>query len=368
MSPLISIIVPVYNAEDCLENCVESILNQECQNFELLLIDDGSPDRSGEICDVYAVKDSRIRVFHKENGGVSMARNMGLEMARGEWVIFIDADDSIAPGFLNLLNDNTGYDLIIGGYKTLPKGEVFYDFDVTFHGDTMGEFVACHLWNGYVWGKFYKASILRDARIRFRTDLIVYEDLIFNLDYLLQCDSIRMVPFCLYLYKDPIDKMIQEKYALLPDEIKKIYALVEERLEKLSQRFHCWRPAYIFDFIEHYPLKRIIDMGNDDELYQLYTEIKGNVDRTVFYNDRIASPILRFIACIKKEYLFRKHRVRGHLLAKAVHALYGKKLFYVHYTSFSKKFQAVLIVYGMYNLLDIYFAIRALVIRFFYKK
>ena len=131
MSPLISIIVPVYNAEDCLENCVESILNQECQNFELLLIDDGSPDRSGEICDVYAVKDSRIRVFHKENGGVSMARNMGLEMARGEWVIFIDADDSIAPGFLNLLNDNTGYDLIIGGYKTLPKGEVFYDFDVT---------------------------------------------------------------------------------------------------------------------------------------------------------------------------------------------------------------------------------------------
>ena len=250
MSPLISIIVPVYNAEDCLENCVESILNQECQNFELLLIDDGSPDRSGEICDVYAVKDSRIRVFHKENGGVSMARNMGLEMARGEWVIFIDADDSIAPGFLNLLNDNTGYDLIIGGYKTLPKGEVFYDFDVTFHGDTMGEFVARHLWNGYVWGKFYKASILRDARIRFRTDLIVYEDLIFNLDYLLQCDSIRMVPFCLYLYKDPIDKMIQEKYALLPDEIKKIYALVEERLEKLSQRFHCWRPAYIFDFIE----------------------------------------------------------------------------------------------------------------------
>lgn len=368
MAPLISIIIPVYKAEDFLESCVESILNQNNRNFELLLIDDGSPDRSGEICDAYAAKDPRIRVFHKENGGVSTARNKGLEMACGEWVVFIDADDAIADGFLDILNGNTDYDLVIGGYKTVPKGEIFYNFDVEYKGESMGGFVAHHLWNGYVWGKFYKASILKSAHIRFHTDLIVYEDLIFNLDYILQCDSIRLVPSCLYLYNDPVDKMIQEKYALLPDEIKKIYALVDERLNNLAQKFNCWRPVYIFDFIEHYPLERIIKMGNDNELYQLYKEVKGDLDYYTFYNDRIASPILRFIACIKKEYLFRRHRVRARLLAKAVRSLYGKKLFIVRYTSFSKKFQAILIAYGLFNMLDFYFAIRSLIIRYFYKK
>ena len=90
---------------------------------------------------------------------------------------------------------------------------------------------------------------------------------------------------------DPPGKMIQEKYALLPDEIRKIYALVDDRLERLAHKFHCWRPAFIFDFIEHYPLERLLRQGSDDELYQLYVEVKGNVDRSVFYNDRIASPI-----------------------------------------------------------------------------
>ena len=132
----------------------------------------------------------------------------------------------------------------------------------------------------------------------FRTDLVVYEDLLFNLDYILQCNSIKLVPSCLYLYMYPPGKMIQEKYALLPDEIRKIYALVDDRLERLAHKFHCWRPAFIFDFIEHYPLERILRQGSDDELYHLYVEVKGNVDRSVFYNDRISSPILRFISCI----------------------------------------------------------------------
>ena len=90
---LVSVIVPVYKAEKWLHRCVDSILAQTMEDFELLLIDDGSPDRSGEICDEYAAKDSRVRVFHKENGGVSSARNLGLDNAQGEWISFVDADD-----------------------------------------------------------------------------------------------------------------------------------------------------------------------------------------------------------------------------------------------------------------------------------
>lgn len=98
--PKVSIIVPVYKAEKYLNRCIDSILAQTFTDWELLLIDDGSTDRSGDICDEYAKKDTRIRVFHKENGGVSSARNLGLDSAQGEWVTFIDADDYILPDFL----------------------------------------------------------------------------------------------------------------------------------------------------------------------------------------------------------------------------------------------------------------------------
>ena len=99
----ISIIVPVYKAELFLPRCIDSILTQTFTDFELLLIDDGSPDNSGSICDEYALKDKRIRVFHKENGGVSSARNLGLDNAKGEWITFIDADDWISNTFIEHL-------------------------------------------------------------------------------------------------------------------------------------------------------------------------------------------------------------------------------------------------------------------------
>ena len=95
-TPKISVIVPVYNAEKSLCRCIDSILTQTYQDFELLLIDDGSKDSSGAICDSYVAKDSRIKVFHKPNGGVSSARNLGIDNAQGEWLTFVDADDYLS--------------------------------------------------------------------------------------------------------------------------------------------------------------------------------------------------------------------------------------------------------------------------------
>lgn len=109
--PKISIIVPVYKAEPYLKKCIDSILNQTFKDFELILVDDGSPDRCGEICDEYALKDSRIKIIHKENGGQSSARNVGLDIAQGEYIGFVDSDDWIEPDmykklFKVLKNDN----------------------------------------------------------------------------------------------------------------------------------------------------------------------------------------------------------------------------------------------------------------------
>ena len=121
---LISIIVPVYNSEQTLHRCIDSILVQTYRNFELLLINDGSKDRSGEICDEYARKDSRIKVFHKENGGVSSARNVGLDNARGEWITFSDSDDAVTVEWLNnMANICLGKELVVQGfYPSNPEG------------------------------------------------------------------------------------------------------------------------------------------------------------------------------------------------------------------------------------------------------
>ncbi len=119
-TPKVSVIVPVYKVEKYLPECIESILAQTFTDFELILVDDGSPDNSGKICDDYAARDSRIRVFHKENGGVSSARNLGLDNARGEWVTFVDSDDWLeSPGTLHHLSGSltSDVDILFFGYS-----------------------------------------------------------------------------------------------------------------------------------------------------------------------------------------------------------------------------------------------------------
>ena len=119
-SPKISVIVPVYKVEKYLPECIESVLAQTFTDFELILVDDGSPDNSGAICDAYAARDPRIRVFHKENGGVTSARRLGVERSRGEWVMFVDADDALEQRALELLFNETldeNVDLVEGEFS-----------------------------------------------------------------------------------------------------------------------------------------------------------------------------------------------------------------------------------------------------------
>ena len=132
--PLISIIVPVYNVDAYLKQCVDSILNQKYENFELLLIDDGSTDKSGEICDVYEQRDKRVRVFHKKNGGVSSARNVGLDNAQGDWIAFVDSDDIVTPDYLFDLYDSlkeNDIDLVIQNLSVFKDGTEPYRNDTS---------------------------------------------------------------------------------------------------------------------------------------------------------------------------------------------------------------------------------------------
>lgn len=121
LQPLISVIVPCYNVEEYLPKCIESILNQTYRNLEILLVDDGSPDNCGRICDEYAAKDSRIRIIHKKNGGLSDARNAALDVMTGEYVTFIDSDDYVSDDYVEYLYKiikESGVKLSVSSYQT----------------------------------------------------------------------------------------------------------------------------------------------------------------------------------------------------------------------------------------------------------
>lgn len=190
-NPKISIIVPVYNVEQYLPRCIYSILNQSFADFELLLIDDGSKDKSGAICDEYAAKDSRIRVFHKENGGVSSARNIGLENARGEWLSFIDGDDVITEGYFNIRQEHEGVDVIIKPYSVVNA-----DGRVTCHNNELSILTGkdkifryyVQKRNNALWDKIIKRKTIGTKR--FNTNVSIGEDFLFFMSVLPNVKSI----------------------------------------------------------------------------------------------------------------------------------------------------------------------------------
>lgn len=184
---MISIIVPVYNAEKYLDNCINSLLSQTYTDLEIILVDDGSPDRSGEICDAYAERDSRIRVIHQQNGGQSSARNTGLALASGEYVGFVDADDTVEPDMYAVLYEAIqGRDLSICGARRVREGQVLRKTEKTVNFvaldfDGLYKEVYGRMNNG-VWNKLFRRELAQACR--FTEGLFHNEDLIFLLNYL----------------------------------------------------------------------------------------------------------------------------------------------------------------------------------------
>lgn len=212
--PAISVIVPVYRAERFLDACVESVLAQTFTDWELLLIEDGSPDGSGALCDVYAAKDPRIRAFHKENGGVSSARNVGLAHAEGECIAFLDSDDGFEPETLETLwelrrrngTDTAGcahWNVLPSGAKTaeklLPAGVYREDeLQEKVLYPLLGDRLCPPIFNGFIWRFLFDAGILRENGITFEGAYL--EDEIFLLEYFAHAKSLAVTEEPLYRY------------------------------------------------------------------------------------------------------------------------------------------------------------------------
>ena len=202
-----SIIVPVYNVGKYLNNCINSVIGQTYDNFELLLIDDGSTDNSPQICDIWAQKDCRVKVIHKQNGGVSSARNLGINSAVGENVIFIDADDFIHEKLLErcleycdlyeVFNYQTISVLSLEEKKDLPDTETKI---ITFNSDLdranyFKESMLKKEFNTVCWRSCYKTSFLKENNLYFNTRYPIAEDVLFNINLVLYVDKVVEIGF-----------------------------------------------------------------------------------------------------------------------------------------------------------------------------
>ncbi len=263
--PVISVIIPVYNVEPYLGRCLDSVVGQTYRNLEIILVDDGSRDRSGDICDSYTSKDARIRVIHEENGGVSVARNKGLDIATGDYVAFVDSDDWVHPQYFELLAGlavEYKADCVFCGTRSVDHRDKEIERD--FAGDAV-KIVATdleavltnHFWRTRIWGRLYNKQLVRN--IQFPVGIQWGEDTVFNLSALCFKESVTVaaVDAKLYFYFQRAESAIhtltgEYTFRVLPiyedmfDRCKtsrRVYIAEQIIKQGLSQRYACMLSA-----------------------------------------------------------------------------------------------------------------------------
>lgn len=223
MADLVSIIIPVFNSKKYLNRCIESIINQDYKDIEIILVNDGSTDESPKICDSYAKNDLRIRVIHTENSGPGAARNRGIEASRGDFVFFIDADDYIQDNALNLLVEDYrqhGADLTVCNFNKISADTLaaqnngLFSKDMLLTKEDIIGYARCYLRRpnkfllfAFSWGRLFKASVIRDNRIFFNPGLRTFEDVAFNFDYLHYANGLSFLKEPLYTH------LVHDNYA-----------------------------------------------------------------------------------------------------------------------------------------------------------
>ena len=229
MEPLISVIVPIYGIERYLGICIESLLNQTYRNLEIILVDDGSPDRCPEICDLYASKDSRVTVIHKENGGLVSARKAGILASHGDYIGVVDGDDWIGEGFYRSLLSyavESGSDTVAAGFTRdlFAKSQIIHNAIPSgiYEGDALaglfGEMISCGAFHTYgittyLWNKLFRREILLPCQLAVDERITVGEDAAAVYPALLTCQKICVTDNCAYHYRQREDSMLKQTVA-----------------------------------------------------------------------------------------------------------------------------------------------------------
>lgn len=210
-----SIILPIYKVENYLEECVNSVLAQKIKDYELILVDDGSPDNCPKMCDEFAKKDPKIKVVHKKNGGLSDARNAGIKVAKGKFILFIDPDDYVEKDYLEVINENVdGCDLLIFGHYVLYKNKRIKERGSDEYLDrekALDHLMSDSKFCGFAWNKVYKKEILDKYHLLYDPDITMCEDMLFSYEYMKHVDNIKVISDALINYRQRKSSFLSKK-------------------------------------------------------------------------------------------------------------------------------------------------------------
>ena len=259
-NPLISVLVPVYNIERYIGLCLESIICQTYTNLEIIVVDDGSADHSGEICDLYAQKDSRVKVIHKKNGGLVSARKAAMRIAKGEYIGYVDGDDWIGEGFYAALMSaiqQSDSDVVVAGFSRELFGKTARILNVlssgVYEGEKLGHLyssmISCgvffrHGITTYLWNKLFKTEVINKSQLSVDERIAIGEDGAALYPALLNCKRISVIDNCSYHYRQREDSMLKRtssfrkeaaQLSVLYDYLKKTFAADIDRYELLTQ-------------------------------------------------------------------------------------------------------------------------------------
>ena len=309
ISPKISVIVPVYNAAKYLIQCIDSILGQDFINFELLLIDDGSKDNSGLICDEYAQKDKRVKVFHKENGGVSSARNLGIDNSQGEFVVFIDSDDYVDSDYLTILMSGGNADLVVSGYINTYCPEVNSSYPDSLY--VSEQISTCLVWLlneeplRVPWGKRLKLNILKNNAIYFDKSISFGEDTVFVQTYLIYCNTVALQNGMPYHYRVEQNKQSFFRHTLSSKEYIYTSHIVTEIYKKITQRFAFTCPNYYQNTNKYILIQYFRGIIQKKFTFTGYIDYKQTMKQMLpeaLFSDRLYNLIYKLLQ--KKHYFF----------------------------------------------------------------
>ncbi len=279
MKGLISIIVPVYNVEKYLHKCIDSIIGQTYKNLEILLIDDGSTDRSGIICDDYSAKDSRIKVIHKENGGQASARNLALTIAKGEYIGFVDSDDWIEPDMYEILYNaiiDNNADISMCGRNNISESsglaKPFFSYPIGFslsNSEAIKRFLLFDGIDSAGWDKLFKRKIAINHRFPLG---LISEDLLYIYKCIKEAEKIYHVGIPLYNYLQRNNSTSRSKYS---KKTNGLYIYPKEIREDVIKKYpKLKKEADYYMFFEHFVFYRILDSSD--------VNIKDNTEKTSF--------------------------------------------------------------------------------------